>query len=150
MISLCSELTDSKGRRARAGWLFFDAECAFCIALARRMARILVPRGFALAPLQDPRVAHLLGLPQEELLREMRVLTAQGKRYGGADAVIFLASRVWWAWPLVAFAQIPGVMPLLRAAYRRIAAQRSCASYGCAALPDFRSHQTLAKGNTRR
>src|SRR5260370_29914703 len=42
MISLCSEMTDSKGRRARAGWLFFDAECAFCVALARRMARILV------------------------------------------------------------------------------------------------------------
>ena len=150
MISLCSELTDSKGRRARAGWLFFDADCAFCAALARRMARILVPRGFALAPLQDPRVADLLGLPQEELLREMRVLTAQGKRYGGADAVIFLASRVWWAWPLVALAQLPGAMPLLRAAYRCIAARRSCAGYACAALPDFRSHQTLAKGNTRR
>jgi predicted DCC family thiol-disulfide oxidoreductase YuxK len=131
MISLCSEMTDSKGRRARAGWLFFDAECAFCVALARRMARILVPRGFALAPLQDRRVADLLGLPQEELLREMRVLTAQGKRYGGADAVIFLASRVWWAWPLVALAQLPGVMPLLRAAYRWIAAQRSCAATTC-------------------
>jgi len=128
MISLCSEMTDSKGRRARAGWLFFDADCAFCIALARRMARILVPRGFALAPLQDRRVADLLGLPQEELLREMRVLTVAGKHYGGADAVIFLASCVWWAWPLVALAQLPGVTSLLRAAYRRIAARRSCAA----------------------
>ena len=131
MISLSSEMTDSKGRRA-SGWLFFDAECAFCIALARRMARILVPRGFALAPLQDRRVADLLGLPPEELLREMRVLTAEGKRYGGADAVIFLASRVWWAWPVYAFAQLPGVTPFLRAAYRWIAARRSCAA-ACAA-----------------
>src|SRR5260370_41759642 len=95
------------------------------------MARILVAGGFALAPLQDRRVTDLLGLPQEELLREMRVLTAQGKRYGGADAVIFLASRVWWAWPLVAVAQLPGVMPRLRAAYRRIAAQRRCAANTC-------------------
>src|SRR5713226_3918956 len=131
MISLSSEMTDSKGRRA-SGWLFFDAECAFCIALARRMARILLPRGFALAPLQDRRVADLLGLPREELLREMRVLTAEGKHYGGADAVIFLASCVWWAWPLVALAQLPGVMPFLRAAYRWIAAQRSCAANTCA------------------
>src|SRR5260370_39498124 len=131
MISLCSELTDSKGRRARAGWLFFDAECAFCAALARRMARILVPRGFALAPLQDPRVADLLGLPQEELLREMRVLTAEGKRYGGADAVVFFASRVWWAWPLGALAQLPGVMPLLRAACRWIPAQLTFAANTC-------------------
>ena len=30
MISLTSEFTDSKGRHAR-GWLFFDADCAFCI-----------------------------------------------------------------------------------------------------------------------
>ena len=143
MISLCSELTDSKGRRARAGWLFFDAECAFCIALARRMARILVPRGFALAPLQDPRVADLLGLPPEELLREMRVLTAEGKRYGGADAVIFLAARVWWAWPVYAFAQLPGAMPLLRVAYRWIAAQRSCASSACTLSRDIAARDTL-------
>jgi hypothetical protein len=74
----------------------------------------------------------LLGLPQEELLREMRVLTAQGKRYGGADAIVFLASRVWWAWPFVALAQLPGVMPFLRAAYCWIAAQRSCAASACA------------------
>jgi predicted DCC family thiol-disulfide oxidoreductase YuxK len=137
MISLCSEMTDSKGRRARAGWLFFDAECAFCVALARRMARILVPRGFAVAPLQDRRVADLLGLPQEELLREMRVLTAQGKRYGGADAVVFLASRVWWAWPLAALAQLPGVMPLLRAAYRSVAARRKCAALACPSSRGF-------------
>ncbi len=125
-------MTDSKGRRARAGWLFFDADCSFCTALARRMARILVPRGFALAPLQDPRVADLLGLPEQELLREMRVLTAEGKHYGGADAVVFLARQVWWAWPLVPLTQLPGVMLIFRAAYRWISTKRSCSSNTCA------------------
>ncbi len=143
-------MTDSKGRRARTGWLFFDANCGFCTALARRMARFLVPRGFALAPLQDPRVADLLGLSEEGLLREMRVLSAEGKHYGGADAVIFLARKVWWAWPLVALAQPPGILPLLRAAYRWIAAKRSCASNACALSRDITSPHTLAKGETGR
>src|SRR5947209_4829561 len=76
MISLCSELTDSKGRRARAGWVFFDADCSFCTALARRLRRVLEPRGYAVAPLQAPRVQELLGLPPDKLLLEMRVLTS--------------------------------------------------------------------------
>lgn len=131
MISLCSDMTDSKGRSASAGWLFYDAECPFCVRIAQRFARVLVPRGFALAPLQDPRVAGLLGLPESELLREMRLLTAESKQYGGADAAIFLARKIWWAWPFYAAAQIPGVKPILRAIYRSIAARRSCAAATC-------------------
>jgi predicted DCC family thiol-disulfide oxidoreductase YuxK len=131
MISLCSDMTDSKGRRARAGWLFYDADCPFCVRIARRFARVLVPRGFALAPLQDPRVAGLLGLPETELLREMRLLSGEGKQYGGADAVVFVAREIWWAWPLYAVAQLPGMVPVLRAAYRWIAARRSCAAGTC-------------------
>jgi predicted DCC family thiol-disulfide oxidoreductase YuxK len=133
MISLSSEMTDSKGRHA-AGWLFYDFECRFCLAVARAIAPILAPRGFAFAPLQDPRVAGLLGMPQEELLREMRVLSAEGKHYGGADAVVYLTRQVWWAWPLYAFAQLPGVTPVLRAAYRRVAARRKCAAAACPSL----------------
>ena len=33
MISLASEYTDGKGRHAK-GWLFFDADCAFCTRIA--------------------------------------------------------------------------------------------------------------------
>lgn len=128
MISLCSEMTDSKGRRASVGWLFYDADCPFCLRMVRRVARVLVARGFALAPLQDPRVPGLLGLSGSELLREMRLLTTEGKQYGGADAAIVVAHKIWWAWPLYAIAQIPGMMSVLRAGYRWIAARRSCAA----------------------
>ncbi len=126
-------MTDAKGRRARAGWVFFDAQCAFCIAWARRFGPVLEPRGFALAPLQDPRVQALLGLPPEQLFLEMRVLTADGRQYGGADAFIFLARHVWWAWPLYALAKVPGVRGVLRAGYRWVAARRRCASAACVA-----------------
>ena len=132
MISLASELTDGKGRHAR-GWLFFDAECAFCTRIARWLAPIAERRGLALAPLQDPRVAALLGLRPEELLFEMKFLLSDGRQYGGADAAVALAREIWWAQPVVWLAKIPWVMRGMRSRYRWIAARRQCAAVSCPA-----------------
>jgi predicted DCC family thiol-disulfide oxidoreductase YuxK len=130
MISLASEFTDGKGRHAR-GWLFFDAECGFCTRTARWLLPILERRGLAEAPLQDPRVGALLGLPKAELLRELRFLLSDGSQYGGADAVLAVAREIWWARPLVWLAQIPGMMGQLRRGYRWFAARRSCVAAHC-------------------
>ena len=131
MLSLSNDYTDTKGRHAK-GFLFFDAECVFCTKIARRLQPILNRRNLAVAPLQDPRVATLLGLSHENLMREMHLLMSDGTRYGGADAVVALARHIWWARPLAWLAAIPGVMRLLRAAYRYVAANRSCAATTCA------------------
>ena len=131
MVSLISELTDAKGRRAKSGWVLYDADCSFCMKSVRWMSPILERRGFGFAPLQDPRVQAMLGLPPEELLAEMRVLTPEGKQYGGADAFVFLARSVWWAWPVVAFAYVPGGRWILRKGYRFIAERRSCQGGTC-------------------
>ena len=130
MISLASEFTDGKGRHAR-GWLFFDAECGFCTRIARWLVPMLEKRGLAVAPLQDRRVGALLGLSGAELLREMRFLLSDGSQYGGADAAVALGREIWWGRPLVWLARIPGMMEWLRAGYRWIAAQRSCAAASC-------------------
>lgn len=127
MISLASEYTDGKGRHAK-GWLFFDAECGFCSRFARWLAPILARRGFAVAPLQDPRVGALLGMPRQELLRELRFLLSDGRHYGGADAIMAMAHEIEWARPLVWLSKIPGIMSLLDAGYRWTAQQRSCAA----------------------
>ena len=132
MISLVSEYTDGKGRHAR-GWLFFDADCKFCTRIARWLAPILEKRGMALAPLQDPRVGALLGLPREELMREMQFLLSDGNRFGGADAAVALAREIWWGWPLLWISKIPGMMEILRKGYQRVAASRSCAAVSCPA-----------------
>jgi predicted DCC family thiol-disulfide oxidoreductase YuxK len=132
MISLVSEYTDGKGRHAR-GWLFFDAECRFCTRTARWIAPILERRGMALAPLQDPRVGALLGLPREDLMREMQFLLSDGSRFGGADAAVALAREIWWARPLLWISKIPGMMEILRKGYRWVAASRSCAAVSCPA-----------------
>jgi predicted DCC family thiol-disulfide oxidoreductase YuxK len=131
MISLSSEMTDTKGRHASRGWVFFDRDCSVCTSLARRFRRPLETRGFGLATLQDPRVQALLALPSKDLLREMRVATADGKIYGGAEAIVFLARQIWWALPLYAAAKLPGVPRILDACYRWFADHRACASGSC-------------------
>jgi len=130
MISLASEFTDGKGRHAR-GWLFFDAECAFCTRTARWLRPILERRGLAVAPLQDPRVGALLGLAEGDLLRELRFLLADGSQFGGADAVLALAREIWWGRPLIWLAKIPGMLGQMRQAYYWFAARRLCAAMRC-------------------
>jgi predicted DCC family thiol-disulfide oxidoreductase YuxK len=131
MISLSAEMTDTKGRRAVRGWVLFDRDCSVCTSLVRRFRRTFEQRGFGLAALQDPRVAALLALPPEDLLREMRVVTSDGEIRGGAKAVVYLARQVWWAWPLYAAARLPGVPRILDAGYRWFADHRRCASGMC-------------------
>jgi len=130
VISLTSEFTDAKGRHAR-GWFFFDAECGFCTRIARGLAPILRLRGMDVAPLQDPRVAALLGISRNELFREMRLLLDDGRQYGGAEAAVALAKEIWWARPLAWMARVPGAMSLLRVLYHWIAARRHCVAEQC-------------------
>lgn len=132
MISLVNGITDGKGRHARA-WLFFDAECGFCTRTARTLAPILDRRGLGVARLQDPRVETLLGLPHNELFREIRVLLSDGRHYGGADACVALAREIWWAQPLVWFSEIPGGTEILRRGYRWLARRRNCGALSCPA-----------------
>jgi predicted DCC family thiol-disulfide oxidoreductase YuxK len=130
MITLADEFTDRKERSAR-GWLFFDAECGFCTRIARWLAPVLRRRGLGVAPLQDPRVGALLGMSRRELLKELRFLMSDGTQAGGAKAVLAVAREVWWARPLVWLAAAPGMMRILDAGYKWIAAGRGCISQAC-------------------
>ena len=130
MITLVDEITDRKGRQAR-GWLFFDAECGFCTRIARWLAPILGRRGLGVASLQDSRVGALLGMRREELLTELRFLLSDGTNYGGARAVVAVAREIWWASPLVWLAGLPGMMRLLNAGYKWVAARRGCVDETC-------------------
>lgn len=132
MISLASEMTDSKGRHAR-GWLFFDADCEFCTRIAMWWTGPMQRRGLAVAPLQDRRVASLLGLSPEELLRAIRFVRADGSQYLGADAVLAVARELWWARPLLWVAKLPGMMRVVREGYRWIAKRRRCPAEHCRA-----------------
>jgi predicted DCC family thiol-disulfide oxidoreductase YuxK len=111
--------------------VLYDADCGFCTRWAWRLMYFAGPRGFHLAPLQAPWVRPALGLSGEELLEELRVLTAGGAIYGGADALLYLAKEVPWARPLAFAGRLPGMMFLMRAAYRWIARHRHTISRTC-------------------
>jgi predicted DCC family thiol-disulfide oxidoreductase YuxK len=131
MISLASEMTDSKGRHAR-GWLFFDAECKFCTGIAMWLVAPMHRRGLAVAPLQDPRVGALLGLSREELLSAIWFVSEDGTQYSGADAVLAVAHEFSWAHPLLWASRVPGMITVMRAGYRWVAQHRSCPAGYCA------------------
>lgn len=121
-----------------AGWLLYDAECAFCTRTARRVERLIARRGFVILPLQTPWVQEQLGLQSGAPLREMVVLLRDGRHFGGADGALQLARHFWWSLPLVWLAALPGIRPLLRRLYAAIAARRSCSGGACS-LPPPRS-----------
>ncbi|MFL6590753.1 MAG: thiol-disulfide oxidoreductase DCC family protein [Chthoniobacterales bacterium] len=113
------------------GWILYDVECRMCRNLMARFEKTFTPRGFAFAPIQ-------LELTPGERPSEMQVRAADGRNYGGADAVLYLAQFVWWGWPLRWFAKLPGLKILLRRIYREIASRRSCDS-GASLLPKART-----------
>jgi predicted DCC family thiol-disulfide oxidoreductase YuxK len=116
--------------RPPTGWLVYDGECALCMRLVRWFRRPLEQRGYALVPLQSPWIAARLhisyGVLPEDLLKEMRLLTGDGRCLGGSDAALHLAREIWWAWPFWALGKLPGVRALLDLGYRAVAQHRHC------------------------
>ena len=132
---MTTEITDNNGIHGRRSWLFYDAACPLCVVWAERFRGWLRRRGIYLLALQAPGVAERLGLSGRELLKEMRLLTAAGRVYGGAEAVSQIARQTWWGWPLFALSRAPGVMPLFARLYRRIAQRRNCHGGACRRKP---------------
>jgi predicted metal-dependent hydrolase/predicted DCC family thiol-disulfide oxidoreductase YuxK len=113
------------------GWVFYDGDCAFCRNSVGQFSETLRRAGFRPQAFQTPWVATRLKLKKDFVPDEMLVLTADGREFGGADGLVQIARRTWWAWPLFALAQIPGAMFLLRMIYRRVAANRHCLNGAC-------------------
>jgi alginate O-acetyltransferase complex protein AlgI len=88
-------------------------------------------RGFRLASLQTAWVRERLQMPPNAPIEEMKLLLANGGTLGGADALVEIARHIWWAWPVTAFAGLPGGLRLLRMFYRRFAANRYCLGGRC-------------------
>ena len=82
---------------------------------------LTLPSAVLAPPIPDP--------PQSERV--------DGRQIGGADALVFLAGEVWWAWPLFGVAKLPGMIGVLRRVYRWIARHRECASGSCARHSSF-------------
>ena len=129
MNSEIAKLSDTTPDWPRA-WVLYDGDCSLCRKWVARFESTLTVRGFDLAPLQSAWVTECLDLPEHELLSRMRVLTRDGRDYAGADALIYLARHVWWAWPFHAASRLPFAKTVLRRAYDFLAQHRHCEK-GC-------------------
>lgn len=106
------------------GWVFYDAECAFCVAWRTRWGPLFERRGFVWLPLQTPGAADRLGVNADQLFAELRLQLADGRVFSGVNSWSMLMRSVWWLWPLGRLMALPGFIAITRALYQWIARNR--------------------------
>lgn len=116
---------------APRGWVLYDDGCGVCRSWVPYWRDTLARRGFAIAPLQSPGVGERLGLPEGELLRDLRLVLADGSQVVGADVYRVVMRRIWWAYPLYLLAIAPLGRTLFDRGYRAFADNRHRISGAC-------------------
>jgi lipase maturation factor 1 len=109
---------ESKSILPRRGWILYDGECGFCFRWVHLWENVVEPRGFALKDLQTASADGSLQIVPENLLDDILILTPNGNLESGADAYLFVARQIWWAWPFYAFFSLPGFNWMLWRGYR--------------------------------
>lgn len=112
-------------------WIYYDGECQLCTTSADRWRSALNQRRFQMLPLQSEEAMRRLGTAGPGTWKEMQLQLADGTLLGGADAILEIARRIWWAWPLWLLGKLPGAMVLFRWGYRILAANRHCFNDAC-------------------
>jgi predicted DCC family thiol-disulfide oxidoreductase YuxK len=131
----------------REGWILYDGGCGFCFRWVHLWKKVVEPRGFAVKSLQAASADGTLNIPQEKLLDDIRVLTRRGQQESGANAYLYVARRIWWAWPFYAIFRLPGFNWMLWAAYRWFNRNRHRISRHCP-LPARSDDKRISKNDT--
>ena len=113
------------------GWVLYDGHCGFCSRWVKFWEATIRRRGFAIAALEEPWVGEKLTMPYDELVRDIRLLTADGRLISEADVYLFVARRIWWAWPFYALFSLPGFNWMIHTGYRWFAKNRHYVSHAC-------------------
>jgi predicted DCC family thiol-disulfide oxidoreductase YuxK len=137
---------ESRSTTPRSGWILYDGECGFCFRWVHLWESVVKPRGFVLKDLQSASADGTLQIPSEDLLNDILVLTPGGKLEAGADAYLFVARQIWWAWPFYALFSLPGFNWVLWRGYRWFNRNRYRVSRYCA-LPRTATAAAAAKAN---
>jgi predicted DCC family thiol-disulfide oxidoreductase YuxK len=108
----------SESPAPREGWILYDGGCGFCYRWVHFWQKEVERRGFAIKDLQSASADGSLQIPQDNLLDDVRVLTPTGELESGANAYLYVARRIWWAWPFYAIFSLPGLNWMLWRGYR--------------------------------
>ena len=96
-----------------------------------RIGPVFLRRGWVPVPLQSAWMRARVGLPPGPIPHEMKLALADGRVLGGAEAVTWLARRVWWLAPIGWVLWLPGLRTLTVLAYRWFARRRYCFGGRC-------------------
>ncbi|MBJ35470.1 MAG: hypothetical protein CMB62_02510 [Euryarchaeota archaeon] len=105
-------------------WVLYDGMCSFCKSSVSNFERSLEKRNCKIKPLQNKTVMKILGIKDGDDLPEMKIIGDDRKVYGGAKGIVFLARKIWWAWPLWPLAHLPLTMNILDYIYKWVARNR--------------------------
>ncbi len=114
-----------------AGVVLYDGQCGFCSRWVKFWAQTLARRGFTIASLDEPWVATRIDMSREDLFKDIRLLTDDGRLISGADVYLYATRRIWWAWPFYATFSLPGFNRLIHIGYRWFARNRHRISGAC-------------------
>ncbi len=123
-------------------WVFYDRNCKVCRGAVWVTGCLLGRANVNFVPLQENWVRKLFGLTQENLLEEMKLLTVDRSKLGGADAVLYIAGRVYWMKPIVAVLKLRCFRGWIHRIYSWFARRRYCLEGGCR-LPDIGKERVL-------
>jgi len=138
---------ESKVVLPRVGWVLYDGGCGFCFRWVHFWEKVIDRRGFALKDLQSAWDDGSLKIPQQKLLDDILVLSRDGKLQSGADAYLFVARRIWWAWPFYGIFSLPGFNLMLWQGYRWFNRNRYRISRHCP-LPQRANSDNAFKNST--
>ena len=166
-----TETTDNIGNEGFVGWVGYDRDCGFCCNLVRRWHGVFEARGFTFVPLQNRWLADRLaavgrasppgqdtglakadaaderplagrGRPAHmDIPDEMKLLLADGRIIGGAEAIAAMACAVWYMAPAGWVMKLPVMHNLVRVAYRWVAKNRH--RLGVCHVPERRAVHNL-------
>ena len=118
--------------------IIYDGDCRFCTSQIGILRRLDWGKRLGFISLHEPSVSvRFPDLSYEQMMEQMWVISTDGKRFGGADAVRYLSRKLPSLYLLAPVLHFPGTMPIWRACYRWIArwryriAGRNCSEGTC-------------------
>lgn len=128
------------------GWVLYDDSCGFCRRWIPFWSGTLHTRDFDIAPLQSDWVRERLNLPQDCLVRDLRLLLANDSQIEGADVYRYVMKHIWWAYPVFILAALPVFRQIFDFGYRTFARNRFRFSRACGLQRQSHKHNNVEPG----